>query len=115
MTDGTPVKIRSRMRAFFRVRQNMRVQGDVVRELRKAHKAGTPFHILCFVEFPSDLDAKWWDIFQKARAGDQHFAAVCARYSRMLDGARLQRRADAAYEQELVRAAVYLLYTIQNR
>ncbi|KAM5539475.1 hypothetical protein V8D89_006927 [Ganoderma adspersum] len=81
LRDAPDEVVRSRMRAFFRVRQNMRVQGDVVRELRKAHK--------------------WWDIFQKARAGDQHFAAVCARYSRMLDGARLQRRADAVYEQEL--------------
>ncbi|KAI1794940.1 hypothetical protein LXA43DRAFT_1112778 [Ganoderma leucocontextum] len=81
MRDAPDEVIRSSMRAFFRVRKNMRVQGDVVRELRKAHK--------------------WWDIFRKARAGDQHFAAVCARYSRMLDGARLQCRAEAVYEEEL--------------
>ena len=104
------------MRAFFRVRQNMRVQGDVVRELRKAHKARIPSHTLYLVEFLSKFYVKWWDIFQKARAGDQHFAAVCARYSRMLDGARLQRRADAAYEQELVRTAIrLLLQTVQTR
>ena len=103
------------MRAFFRVRQNMRVQGNVVRELRKAHKVRTPSHTLCLVQFPSKLYAKWWDIFQKARAGDKHFAAVCARYSRMLDGARLQRRADAAYEQELVRTAICFLQAVPNR
>ena len=42
------------MRAFFRVRQNMRVQGDVVRELRKAHKVRTPLHALYPVESSSD-------------------------------------------------------------
>ncbi|PIL22775.1 hypothetical protein GSI_15469 [Ganoderma sinense ZZ0214-1] len=99
LRDAPDEVIRSRMRAFFRVRQKMRVQGDVVRELRKAHKARTltPYPL----ESPSEFCAKWWDMFQKARAGDQHFAAVCARYSRMLDGARLQRRADAVYQEEL--------------
>ncbi|TBU40265.1 hypothetical protein BD309DRAFT_927418 [Dichomitus squalens] len=83
LRDAPDEVIRSRMRAFFRVRRNMRAHGDVARELRKAHK--------------------WWDIFRKARAGDPHFSAVCARYSRMLDGARLQRRADLVYQEELDR------------
>ncbi len=115
MADKALVKIRSRMRAFFRVRQSMRAQGDVVRELRKAHKVRTPSHTLYPLELPSEFHAKWWDIFRKASAGDQHFAAVCARYSRMLDGARLQRRADAVYEEELVRTADCLLQVVQSR
>ena len=36
------VKIRSRMRTFFRDRRTMRVQGDITRELRKAHKVRYP-------------------------------------------------------------------------
>ena len=36
------VKIRSRMRTFFRDRRTMRVQGDITRELRKAHKVHCP-------------------------------------------------------------------------
>ncbi len=47
--------------------------------------------------------AKWWDVFREARAGDAHLQAVCARYSRMLEGARAQTQADKVYDEELVR------------
>ena len=46
---------------------------------------------------------KWWDVFRKARAGDTHLQIVCARYSRMLEGAKAQERADRVYDEELVR------------
>ncbi|RPD62662.1 hypothetical protein L226DRAFT_458933 [Lentinus tigrinus ALCF2SS1-7] len=81
LRDAPTETIRSRMRAFFHNRKALRAQGDVTRELRKAHK--------------------WWDVFRKARAGDAHLQAVCARYSRMLEGAQAQARADRVYEEEL--------------
>ncbi|KAI0754714.1 hypothetical protein C8Q80DRAFT_1093371 [Daedaleopsis nitida] len=81
MRDAPTEMIRSRMRVFLRDRKSMRAQGDVTRELRTAHK--------------------WWDIFRKAREGDEHFKAVCARYSRMLEGVRAQARADDVFEEEM--------------
>ncbi|KAI0699940.1 hypothetical protein C8T65DRAFT_812223 [Cerioporus squamosus] len=44
---------------------------------------------------------KWWDVFRKAQAGDTHLQAVCARYSRMLEGAQAQAAVDRVYEEEL--------------
>ena len=61
---------------------------------------------------------QWWDNFKKARSGDSHFQVVCERYARMLEGARLQQRADGVYEEELVRytlAAIPLLGALTAR
>ncbi|TFK91849.1 hypothetical protein K466DRAFT_481813 [Polyporus arcularius HHB13444] len=81
MRDAPTEMIRSRIRVFFHSRKALRAQGDVTRELRTAHK--------------------WWDVFRKARAGDAHLQAVCARYSRMLEGARAQTKVDKVYDEEL--------------
>ncbi|KAJ8468891.1 hypothetical protein ONZ51_g9350 [Trametes cubensis] len=59
----------------------MREQGDVTRELKKAHR--------------------WLEIFRKAKSGDEHFSAVCRRYSRMIEGATFQARADRVFQQEI--------------
>ncbi|KAH9851702.1 hypothetical protein C2E23DRAFT_732488 [Lenzites betulinus] len=81
MRDAPTDTIRSHMRDFFRARKGMREQGDVTRELRKAHAR--------------------WDILRKAKAGEEHLQAVCLRYSRMIEGAARQAQADALFEAEL--------------
>ncbi|KAI8994218.1 hypothetical protein BD414DRAFT_436884 [Trametes punicea] len=81
MRDAPTETIRSHMREFFRARRRVREQGQVTRDLRKAHNR--------------------WDVFRKAKAGDEHFQAVCMRYSRMIEGARIQARAEWVYQQEL--------------
>ncbi|KAH9933166.1 uncharacterized protein BXZ73DRAFT_46384 [Epithele typhae] len=81
LRDSPTETIRSRMRAFFRVRKNVKAQGEVLRSLRTAHK--------------------WWDIFKQANAGDAHYQKVCDRYSRMLGGAHMQRWVDMVYDTEM--------------
>ncbi|KAI0699922.1 hypothetical protein C8T65DRAFT_658603 [Cerioporus squamosus] len=68
LRDAPTETIRSRMRAFFHYRKGLRAQGDVTRELKKAHK--------------------WWDVFRQLALEIVHLQAVCARYSRMLEGAQ---------------------------
>ncbi|OSD07444.1 hypothetical protein PYCCODRAFT_1382214 [Trametes coccinea BRFM310] len=80
MRDAPTETIRSHMREFFRTRRHRRAQGDVTRDLRIAHNR--------------------WEVFKKARTGDEHFQTVCMRYSRMIEGARIQARADYVWEQE---------------
>ena len=47
--DPCWVKIRSHMRASFRERMRMRAQGDITRELRRAHKVRySPSPLLCY-------------------------------------------------------------------
>ncbi|KAI0770140.1 hypothetical protein C8Q74DRAFT_875745 [Fomes fomentarius] len=104
LRDAPTETIRSRIRAFFHDRKSMRTQGDVTRELKTAHK--------------------WWDIFRKAREGDVHHQAVCARYSQMLQGVYAQYKADRAYEEEMawaermrtrpIMTGAYLRPTIYN-
>ncbi|KAI0822051.1 hypothetical protein BC628DRAFT_1328315 [Trametes gibbosa] len=81
MRDAPTDMIRSHMRDFFRARRSIREQGDITRELRKAHAR--------------------WDVFRKANAGDKHLQAICLRYSRMIEGAARQVKADAVFEAEL--------------
>ncbi|KAI0330483.1 hypothetical protein GY45DRAFT_1250812 [Cubamyces sp. BRFM 1775] len=81
MREAPTDTIRSHMREFFRSRRAMREQGDVTRELKKAYK--------------------WMEIFRKAKAGDEHFTAVCQRYSRMIEGTAIQARADSVFKQEI--------------
>ncbi|KAI0667748.1 hypothetical protein C8Q78DRAFT_320913 [Trametes maxima] len=81
LRDSPTDTIRSHMREFFRARVNIREQGAVTRELRKAHSR--------------------WHVFRKAKAGDEHFQTVCMRYSRMIEGTILQAKTDRVYEEEL--------------
>ncbi|KAI9058128.1 hypothetical protein FKP32DRAFT_1581897 [Trametes sanguinea] len=80
MRDAPTETIRSHMREFFRARRHKRAQGDVTRDLKIAHNR--------------------WEVFKKAHAGDEYYQAVCLRYSRMIEGARIQARADYVWEQE---------------
>ncbi|KAI0373669.1 hypothetical protein BV20DRAFT_962232 [Pilatotrama ljubarskyi] len=81
MRDAPTDIIRSHMRGFFHARKGMREQGDVTRELKKAYQR--------------------WEVFRKVKEGDRHFEAVCMRYSRMIEGAALQERAERVYQEEL--------------
>ncbi|KAI0647834.1 hypothetical protein C8Q79DRAFT_952145 [Trametes meyenii] len=81
LRDSPTDTIKSHMREFFRIRMNIREQGIVTRELRKAHSR--------------------WGVFRKAKTGDEHCQAVCMRYNRMIEGISLQAKADRVYEEEL--------------
>ncbi|KAL1950426.1 hypothetical protein VTO73DRAFT_5550 [Trametes versicolor] len=81
LRDAPTDTIRGHMRDFFRERKCVREQGDVTRYLRTAYAR--------------------WDVFRKVKAGDRHFDAVCARYSRMIQGAALQAKTEARYQNEL--------------
>ncbi|KAH9889921.1 hypothetical protein C8Q73DRAFT_736399 [Cubamyces lactineus] len=79
--DAPTETIRSHMREFFRSRRGMRGQGDVTRELKKAYRR--------------------LEVFGRVKAGDEHLKAVCQRYSRMIEGAAFQARADWVFQQEI--------------
>ncbi|KAI0631917.1 hypothetical protein C8Q77DRAFT_1218511 [Trametes polyzona] len=81
MRDAPSETIRAHMREFFHTRRNIREQGAVTRALKIAHRR--------------------WDVFRKARDGDERAEAICMRYHRMIRNAALQDEADAVYQAEL--------------